>query len=61
MTAQKRMAGAGHVHDRHGDRVGDVMNVSSAPVDLIPAYVPLAFFKQSDVNTGKCNKETRPE
>jgi hypothetical protein len=45
VTAQKRRAGAGRVHDRHDDRVGDVMNVSSAPVDLIPAYVPLTFFK----------------
>jgi hypothetical protein len=38
-------AGVGLVHARRDDRVGDVMNVSSAPVDSIPADVPLAFFK----------------
>jgi hypothetical protein len=36
---------AGRVHVRRDGHVGDVMNFSSAPVDLIPADVPLAFFK----------------
>jgi hypothetical protein len=45
VTAQKRMVGVGCVHGHRDVRVGDVVNFSSAPVDLIPADVPLAFFK----------------
>jgi hypothetical protein len=40
-----QMMGVVRVRVRRDGRDGDVVNFSSAPVDLIPADVPLAFFK----------------
>jgi hypothetical protein len=43
MTARRPDLGVDHDDDRHGDRVGDWLDVFPVPAGLIPADVPLAF------------------